>query len=92
MRTARKFGAMVGGALFTLLLTAVPALGASNYPPNNPPAETEISRNSGADAVTQEVAFTGAEVTMLLALVAVLLAVGVGALLLARRRAVEATG
>lgn len=91
MRKARKLGSMAGGALFTLLLTAGSALAAPNYPPPNPPKGTDITRN-GPDAVAQEVAFTGADVTLLIAVAAVLVAVGLGALMLGRRRAVRVTG
>ena len=84
MRKIIKMGALVGGTLLTLVLTALPAV-AQNYPPR-PPAETQVIQGPGAE----QVAFTGRDVTLLVVMVGVLLIAGVSALLLARRRAAAA--
>jgi hypothetical protein len=79
MRKIRKVGPALG-TLVALVLTALPAA-AQQYPPPQP-KETVVPKG--------EVAFTGADLTFLIAAVAVLLVVGVSALILARRRAASA--
>ncbi len=76
MRRIRKFGLAVGAAAGALVLTALPA--AAQYPPE-PVEETVVPKG--------EVAFTGTDITLLIASVAVLLVAGVAALIVARRRA-----
>ena len=85
MNRFRNLVAVLGGTLLTLGLTALPAL--ADYPPTGPKGEN-ITR--GPSAVTEDVAFTGRDITMLAVLVAVLVVAGVVALLAARRRAARA--
>jgi hypothetical protein len=82
MRKIRKFGAALGGALATLVLTTLPAA-AQNYPPPQP-TETVVPEG--------EVAFTGTDITLLIVAVAVLLVAGLAALLVARRRTASVSG
>ena len=77
MRKIRMFGSAVGGALATLVLTALPAA-AQQYPPPQP-TETVVPKG--------EVAFTGTDITLLIVAVGVLLVAGLAALIVARRRA-----
>jgi hypothetical protein len=81
MRKIRTFGSAVGGAIAALVLTALPAA-AQNYPPPQP-KETVVPKG--------EVAFTGTDITLLIAAVAILLVAGVAALMLARRRTASVT-
>jgi hypothetical protein len=84
MRKIRRFGSAVGAALATLILTTLPAA-AQNYPPK-PTTETvapkEVVVSEG------EIAFTGTDLILLIAVVAVLLLAGAAALIVARRRAI----
>ena len=76
MKKIRKLGSALG-VLVALVLTALPAA-AQQYPPPQP-KETAVPKG--------EVAFTGTDLTFLIAAVAVLVVAGVSALVLARRRA-----
>ena len=99
MRKIMSLAAVVGGMFLTLALTALPAL--AKYPPQ-PPAEEDVIRGGGPGgaAVTGsggvtgsgDIAFTGRDVTLLMALIAVLVIAGVVALIAARRRAAGAVG
>lgn len=86
MRRIRKFGSAAGGALATLVLTALPAA-AQKYPPE-PVDETVVPKV----VPKGEVAFTGTDITLLIVAVAVLLVAGLAALIMARRRTASVSG
>jgi hypothetical protein len=80
MRKIRTIGSAVG-ALVAVFLTTLPAV-AQNYPPQ-PVEETVVPKG----VPKGEVAFTGTDITVLVVAVAMLLVVGLAALIVARRRA-----
>jgi hypothetical protein len=86
MKKIWSLAAVVSGMLLTLVLTALPAL-ARSYPPQ-PPAEEEVIRGPAGAGV----AFTGRDVTLLVALIGFLAIAGVVALIAARRRTAGAAG
>ena len=79
----KRFAAVLAGAWVTVVVSASTALAADgNYPPV-PGGGTSVEGSSGGNGT----AFTGGDVNVAMIAIAVLLAIGVVALLIARRRA-----
>ena len=90
MRKILGFTGVVGGLLLTLALTAVPAMGQAKYPPQPPEEPTVVQRGTDGGGVSEGVAFTGQDFTLLMIVIGVLVVAGVVALVAARRRAAGA--
>lgn len=99
MRTAKRLAAIVGMFVLTGIPAAASAL-AGPYPPPKQPPEGVLPTvafppepvSAGGTATTSEgtLAFTGAELTLLFGVLAVLVVTGAFALLAARRRTARA--
>jgi hypothetical protein len=91
MRTL-KFVSRIGLTIGAVLAGALPAA-AQTYPPPSEVAPTVVTQGGGqapAAAAGGGLAFTGAEIGLLLLAVAFLVAVGAFALIMARRRSAQA--
>ena len=80
---------VVVGAISFALLSASSALAQSSIP--QPEVRGEVVTPPGAGGVSGSTAFTGIDITVWMLAIAALLAVGVGLMLAARRRARTAT-
>ena len=88
LKIAKRFTALVGTFVLTVVLGATQAL-AGPYPPKEPPEEvlpTVVFPAQPAEAGEGSLAFTGTELTLLFAVLAILVVAGVAALLAGRRR------
>ena len=86
----KKLGMAVTGALGSLILWATPALAQSNLPPPDVGGEVVAPPGAGADPAGTGLgglSFTGTGIAVWMVAAAVLLVLGVGFLLLGRRRA-----
>lgn len=96
MRTM-KLISRIGVAFGALLAGALPASAQTSYPPPSSVAPTIVTQGGGgggapaaAEAASGGLAFTGAEIGLLVLAVAILVGVGAAALILARRRGTQA--
>jgi len=88
LRIAKRLTALVGTFVLTAVLFASQAL-AGPYPPKEPPEEvlpTVVFPAQPAEAGEGSLAFTGAELSLLFVVLAVLVVAGVAALMAGRRR------
>ncbi len=89
MGIAKRIYTFVGTFVLTAVLGVTQALAAGLYPPKEPPEEvlpTVVFPAEPAEAAEGSLAFTGAELTLLFVVLAVLVVAGVAALMAGRRR------
>ena len=96
MNTAKRLTALVGTFVLTGLFSVTQAFAQTPYPPKVPPEEVlptvvfpagqPVTDTTGGGGGGGSLAFTGAELTLLLGVLAVLLVTGGLALMAGRRR------